>query len=345
MDNQQITAFSQLASFTRKTNENTEKLPSGSRSEWKLMRVINGHTGWVRSIAVSHCNEWFATGSGDATIKIWDLPTGTLKLTLTGHVTTVRSLAISSRSPYLFSAGDDKMVKCWDLEQNKVVRNYHGHFSGVYSVALHPILDLLITGSRDCTAKLWDIRTKKPVQTFIGHRAAVNNVQVQEIDPQLVTASQDSTIRLWDIVAGKSIAELTHHKKSVRALVLHPTEFAFASASTSSVKKWALPEGKVAGNFSFNRPKGFVHEEIVNTLSLNQDGVLFAGGNAGEMRFWDWESGAALFEATPEMHPIQPGSLEGERGIYCSSFDRTGLRLLTGEADKSIKVWKEESLE
>ena len=41
---------------------------------------------WVRSVAVEPGNEWFATGSADRTIKIWDLASGQLKLTLTGHI-------------------------------------------------------------------------------------------------------------------------------------------------------------------------------------------------------------------------------------------------------------------
>lgn len=52
--------------------------------------------------------------------QIWDLATGTLKLSLTGHVSTVRGVAVSPRQPYLFSCGEDKQVKCWDLEYNKV---------------------------------------------------------------------------------------------------------------------------------------------------------------------------------------------------------------------------------
>ena len=121
---------------------------------WKLMRVISGHTGWVRSISVDTSNEWFATGGGDRIIKIWDLASGTLKLSLTGHVSTVRGVAISDRHPYLFSAGEDKQIKCWDLETNKVIRHYHGHLSGIYSLALHPTLDVLVTGGRDSTARV-----------------------------------------------------------------------------------------------------------------------------------------------------------------------------------------------
>ena len=37
---------------------------------WKLMRVISGHQGWVRSIAVEPGNTWFATGAGDRIIKV-----------------------------------------------------------------------------------------------------------------------------------------------------------------------------------------------------------------------------------------------------------------------------------
>lgn len=37
---------------------------------WKLMRVISGHLGWVRSVAVDISNEWFVTGAGDRVIKV-----------------------------------------------------------------------------------------------------------------------------------------------------------------------------------------------------------------------------------------------------------------------------------
>ena len=37
------------------------------------MRVISGHLGWVRSVAVEPGNKWFATGAGDRVIKVISL--------------------------------------------------------------------------------------------------------------------------------------------------------------------------------------------------------------------------------------------------------------------------------
>ncbi|CAG8447581.1 13116_t:CDS:2 [Cetraspora pellucida] len=299
---------------------------------WKLMRVISGHLGWVRSIAVEPGNKWFVTGAGDRTIKIWDLASGTLRLTLTGHISTVRGLAVSPRHPYLFSCGEDKMVKCWDLEQNKVIRHYHGHLSGVYSLSLHPTLDILATAGRDATARVWDMRTKQCIHVLSGHNTTVADVKCQEADPQVLTGSMDSTIRLWDLAAGKTMTTLTHHKKSVRALAIHPTEFTFASGSADNIKQWKCPEGVFMQNFEG-------HRAIINALAVNADNVLFSGADNGSMAFWDWKSGYKFqsMETT-----VQPGSLESEAGIFACTFDRTGLRLITCEADKTIKIWRED---
>lgn len=328
----------QTALSRSRDSGNLSHIPSANSNKpqwhppWKLIRVISGHLGWVRSLAVEPDNKWFASGAGDRTIKIWDLATGTLRLTLTGHISTVRGLAVSPRHPYLFSCGEDKMVKCWDLETNKVIRHYHGHLSGVYTLALHPTLDVLVTGGRDGVARVWDMRTRSNIHVLSGHTATVSDVACQEADPQVISASLDSTVRLWDLAAGKTMGVLTHHKKGVRALATHPSEFTFATGSTGSIKQWKCPEGAFMQNFEG-------HNAIVNTLSVNQENVMFSGGDNGSMSFWDWKTGYR-FQSLDTT--AQPGSLDAEAGIMSSTFDRSGLRLICGEADKTIKIWKQD---
>eukprot|EP00798_Chlamydomonas_sp_ICE-L_P012241 gene12241-15381_t len=300
---------------------------------WKMYRVISGHMGWVRSIAIDPSNEWFCTGSADRTIKIWDMASGQLKLTLTGHIEQVTGLAISPRHPYMFSVGLDKMVKCWDLEQNKVIRNYHGHLSGVYSICLHPTLDVIMTGGRDSVCRVWDMRTKVQVHCLGGHEQTVCSILAQPTDPQVITGSHDSTIKLWDLRKARTMNTLTFHKKSVRAMAAHPHEHAFASASADNIKKFALPEGTFLHNTLQQQ------RAIVNTMAINDENVMVTGGDNGSLWFWDWTSGHC-YQQNETI--AQPGSLEAESGIYAAQFDMSGSRLITAEADKTIKMWKED---
>ena len=79
------------------------------------------------------------------------------------------------------------------------------------------------------------------------------------------------------------------------------------------------------------------HNAIINTLSVNEDNVMFSGGDNGSISFWDWKTGHR-FQQTESV--AQPGSLEAEAGVMSSIFDQTGLRLIVGEADKTIKIWR-----
>lgn len=299
---------------------------------WKLYRVISGHLGWVRCCAVEPGNEWFATGAADRVIKIWDLASGKLKLSLTGHVSTVRGLAVSPRHPYLFSCGEDRQVKCWDLEYNKVIRHYHGHLSAVYTMSLHPTIDVLITAGRDSTARVWDMRTKANIHTLVGHTNTVASVVTQAANPQIITGSHDSTVRLWDLASGRSMCTLTNHKKSVRSVVLHPSLYMFASASPDNIKQWRCPEGNFIQNLSG-------HNTIVNCMAVNPEGVLVSGGDNGTMHFWDWRTG---YNFQRFQSAVQPGSMDSEAGIFSMTFDNSGSRLITTEADKTIKIYRED---
>ncbi|KAJ6454004.1 WD40-repeat-containing domain protein [Mycena vitilis] len=282
------------------------------------------------SVAAEPGNQWFATGAGDRVIKIWDLASGELKLSLTGHISTVRGPAVSLRHPYLFSC--DGPLLGLGGEQD----HYHGHLSGVYALSLHPTLDILVTAGRDASARVWDMRTKAQIHVLSGPTATVADVKCQESEPQviMITGSMDSTVRLWDLAAGKTRVTLTHHKKSVRVLAIHPTEYSSASglAGDNNIKKWKCPDGA----FVFNSSG---YNAIINTLSVNAEGV-FSGADNGSLAFWDYNTGTSFqnMEDVP-----QPGSLEAEAGVYCSTFDMTGTRLITGGADKTIKIYAEQS--
>lgn len=322
------------------TND-TKKINKHENTTWNLKKLILGHTGHVTSVAIDPFNAYFTTGSADRTIKIWNLVSGELQLTLSGHIMAVRGMVISPRHPYLFSASEDKTVKCWDLEKNVVVRDYHGHLSAVYTIDLHPELDLIVTAGRDSSVRVWDVRTRTPIHVLTGHQGSVNKVVCRDTDPQIISCSMDSTVKTWDLRAGKCDKTLTFHSKSVRAFTTKDDEL--VTASSDGLKKFDLNGYKYKQDMEFWNDHDSVSEGnlIVNTVCSSEDGVIFGGCDNGKFGFWDWESGKMI--KNDSQIPV-PGSLDSETGILCSTFDKSGERLITGNIDKSVRIWNMEKL-
>jgi pleiotropic regulator 1 len=81
------------------------------------------------------------------------------------------------------------------------------------------------------------------------------------------------------------------------------------------------------------------HNAIINSIAVNADGVLVSGADNGTMNFWDWRTG---YNFQRHQTIAQPGSIDSEAGIFAMTFDHSGTRLITTEADKTIKIYKED---
>jgi WD40 repeat protein len=81
----------------------------------KLRDTLEGHTGWVMSVAFSPDSKTLASGSADQTIKLWDVATGKVQATLKEHTDMVGSVAFSPDGKTLASGSLDNTIKLWDV--------------------------------------------------------------------------------------------------------------------------------------------------------------------------------------------------------------------------------------
>ena len=65
--------------------------------------------------------EFFASGSVDTNLKIWDIRRKTCIQTYKGHTRAVRQILFSPDGRWVVSGGDDGMVKLWDLTMGRWV--------------------------------------------------------------------------------------------------------------------------------------------------------------------------------------------------------------------------------
>jgi len=100
-----------------------------------------------------------ATVGENNEVKVWDVATRQVLLTLAGHIGDVNTVAFSpdTEGRWIASGGEDCTVKIWDSRTGTLLRTFRGHTGLVTSVAFSPDGRRLFSGSRDHTVKVWDL--------------------------------------------------------------------------------------------------------------------------------------------------------------------------------------------
>ena len=146
-------------------------MPQSSYGTWRQtlkIATLEGHTERVNSVAFSPDRTTLASGSDDATIKLWDVTTSTNIATLEGHTNRVNPVAFSPDGTTLASGGWEA-IKLWDVAARTNIATFKGHTDEVNSVAFSSDGATLASGSRDGTILLWDMHaiTQPQPQTLV----------------------------------------------------------------------------------------------------------------------------------------------------------------------------------
>lgn len=73
--------------------------------------LIERHTDYVNSMAITSDSKYLVTGSNDHTVIIWNLQERAPLSVLKGHTGRVNSIAITSDSKYIVSGSEDKTAR------------------------------------------------------------------------------------------------------------------------------------------------------------------------------------------------------------------------------------------
>ncbi|KAH9901892.1 WD40-repeat-containing domain protein, partial [Xylariomycetidae sp. FL2044] len=146
--------------------------------------VLQGEQGSVSGKGV------VITGSGDKTVKLWNLTDYTCLRTFEGHSNSVLKVVWLNippneergKKPVLFaSAGGDGLVKVWDVNLSETECTLDNHEDRVWALAVHPETNTIVSGSGDSTVTFWkDTSTETQVAS---NEAALKVIeQEQELD-------------------------------------------------------------------------------------------------------------------------------------------------------------------
>ena len=106
-------------------------------------RRFTGHTSSVSSVSFSPDGRTLASGSGDETIRIWDVVTGSLIRTLTGHTSWVSSVSFSPDGQTLASGSSDGTALLWDMSPDITPQIPNPDFDGDGTVGFPDFLEFV----------------------------------------------------------------------------------------------------------------------------------------------------------------------------------------------------------
>ncbi|KAK5666031.1 hypothetical protein BDV3_006964 [Batrachochytrium dendrobatidis] len=205
--------------------------------EASLSYQCKDHRGSVESIVVSNDAAFFATGSWDQTIRIWNTDPEdveeveveksskkrqklsqkrnikTSDTVLEGHAAAVTCVAFGSDSnnTTIFSGSLDHSVRVWDIESQSNTSTMNCEKS-VNCLAFSKESGLIVTGHSDNLVRLWDPRSKDGLVVKMKFSSHTNWVSCVAWSPtstfNLASGSYDSTVKVWDVRSSSAVYSL-----------------------------------------------------------------------------------------------------------------------------------------
>ncbi|BAM42248.1 uncharacterized protein TOT_040000618 [Theileria orientalis strain Shintoku] len=295
---------------------------------------------------------YLASGSGDTTVRVWDLSTQTPIKTFTGHKNWVMSISWSPDGNTLSSGGmvggnaNDNKVIIWDPKtgSNRVL---NGHTKAVTTLAWQPLHNMnntdnypnLASGSMDFTVRIWSVKSYTCIRTLSGHTRGISQVLWSaEQENRIFSSSRDTLIKVWEASTGALIKDLKGHAHWINTL----------TSNTSRLIKSGpySPENFERETTKFESMEAMIAESKKIYKRFKQESGqerLLSGSDDNTMFIWipNSDTNKPLHRLTGHQQLINHVRHIGR--VYRIAWSCRGNYLVSASSDSTLKLWDAET--
>ena len=304
---------------------------SSAQGGWgHCLRIFEGHTHPIRSVALTPDGRFAVSGSDDQTLRIWEVSTGRCLRTCVGYTSSVASVCLTADGRWAISAAAwDNTLWLWEASTGRRLRTFEGHMGTVLSVALTLDGRFALSGSMDNTLRLWEVATGRCVRILEGHQRYVESVALTPDGRFALSGSHDKTIRLWELATGQCLRVFEGHTDMVSSVALTlDGRFALSGSEDQTIRLWEMATGQCLHTL-----RGQIGS--VNSVAFTPDGrFALSGSDDNTLRLWELATGQCVRTLTGHTNWVRSVALTAD-----------GCFALSGSNDNTLRLWELGSLQ
>jgi len=293
--------------------------PDGGR----IHRCLPGHTDAVTTVAFSPDGGLLASGSLDATVRVWRVDDVTPREVFTDAAAQMHSVAFSPDGTLLAGGSEDGGVYLWRVG-NGTLRGTLGQGGpAVHAVAFSPDGTLVAAACFDGNVRLWNVADGSQGRTLQVSPRPILALAFSPEGSLLATGGSDGKARLWRVADGAIRDEVPAHIRVVLGVAFSSDGTQFATCGgDGNARLWSVADGSIVATLSG-------HDDEVHSVAYSSDGdLLGTAGTDGTVRIWNVPSHGRRFILTGRQNDINDLAVSTD-----------GQFVATGTDDGRVRLW------
>ncbi|MBE2183495.1 MAG: protein kinase [Anaerolineae bacterium] len=304
------------------TSQGDEALIAAALQAYPVQAFV-GHTDRVKAVDYSPDGRTVLTGSGDSTVRLWDVATGQELQQFSGDMQDINSAVFSPDGrTVLTGSRNDHTVRLWDIESGEEIRRFTEGNGAAFSLDGERIF---LFSEDTLSSVMIDLETGEVLHTIPGSQRW-RRPETTGYSPDgsyFVDVPLDGEqLAIRDVETGEEILSISVTSTFENFAFSQDNRYFAVNGEGAALDIWDL----TTREFLYSLPG----EEEIISIAFSPDGQLIAAGDgSNDVYVWDVQTGQ-------QRHLFRGHTL----GIRFVDFSPDGRFLLSGGFDQIALLWE-----